>query len=431
MFPGVRSLDELVERLERQAAQLRSLLESLSPAERGELEALAEAALQDPGLRAALGELAGHLEGLAPGREAPGYRFQGEEPLSLRQALETMGQLRDLDRLEAELRAADARGDPGALDPESLRRLLGDEAADQLGQLERVARLLEEAGYLEQKGRRWELTPRAIRKIGQRALAEIFGQLRRDRVGRHATTGGGRRPADHGKPTTSAAFLLDLRRRSAAPPAQARVPSGSARRLRGLPHRAVDPVRHRRPPGHEPVHDLPGLLERRQEGRPGLDSLIRGQYPRDHLDVVGFSLYARRYAPEVLPTLRISERNVGTNMHHALLLARRLLAGHRGGNKQVIMVTDGEPTAHLEGDQAYFDYPTTRRTWELTRAEVGRCTREGITINTFMLEDSPGLMRFVDDMARINKGRALYVTPDRLGQYVLVDYVTGRQRRVG
>ena len=114
-----------------------------------------------------------------------------------------------------------------------------------------------------------------------------------------------------------------------------------------------------------------------------------------------------------------------------VLLARQSLGRHRGENKQIIMITDGEPTAHLEGTEAYFDYPTTRRTWELTRAEVARCTREGIRINTFMLEDSPGLMRFVSDMARINRGRALFVTPERLGEYVLVDLLSGRQKRVG
>jgi uncharacterized protein with von Willebrand factor type A (vWA) domain len=127
----------------------------------------------------------------------------------------------------------------------------------------------------------------------------------------------------------------------------------------------------------------------------------------------------------------LTERNYGTNMQHGLLLARQLLARHKGGNKQVIMITDGEPTAHLEGTQAYFDYPTTPRTLQQTRAEIVRCTREGITINTFMLEDSPGLMHFVHQMARVNRGRAFYATPDRLGEYLLVDYVNQKRKRVG
>jgi uncharacterized protein with von Willebrand factor type A (vWA) domain len=161
-----------------------------------------------------------------------------------------------------------------------------------------------------------------------------------------------------------------------------------------------------------------------------LNSLIRGQYPRDNIYIVGFSLYARQYEPEALPYLMLTESNYGTNMQHGLMLSRQLLARHKGGNKQVIMITDGEPTAHLEGTSAYFDYPTTARTYQQTRAEVTRCTREGITINTFMLEDSPGLMHFVNQMTQINKGRAFYATPDRLGEYILVDYVNQKQRLI-
>ena len=162
-----------------------------------------------------------------------------------------------------------------------------------------------------------------------------------------------------------------------------------------------------------------------------LYALIRGQYPQDALYVIGFSLYARELDPDDMPSVVLTDRHYGTNMQHALQLARRLLARHRGGNRQVVMITDGEPTAHLEGGDAYFDYPTTRRTWQLTQAEVLRCAREGVTINTFMLEDSPGLVRFVTEMSRINRGRAFFVQPDRLGEYVLVDYLARKQKRVG
>jgi len=162
-----------------------------------------------------------------------------------------------------------------------------------------------------------------------------------------------------------------------------------------------------------------------------LEALIRGQFPQDALYVIGFSLYARRLDPDEVPSVVLTDRHYGTNMQHALLLARRLLARHRGGNRQVVMITDGEPTAHLEGDEAYFDYPTTRRTWQRTLGEVVRCAREGITINTFMLEDSPGLVRFVTELSRINRGRAFFVQPERLGEYVLVDYLARKQKRVG
>jgi uncharacterized protein with von Willebrand factor type A (vWA) domain len=161
-----------------------------------------------------------------------------------------------------------------------------------------------------------------------------------------------------------------------------------------------------------------------------LSALIRGQFPRDALYIVGFSLYAREFTAAQLPTLSWSEWNMGTNMHAGFMLSRKLLARHTGGNKQILMVTDGEPTAHMEGDEADFSYPPTRRTVEETLKEVQRCTRERITINTFMLERSSWLMAFVEQMTQINRGRAFYATPDRLGEYLVVDYVSARRRPV-
>jgi uncharacterized protein with von Willebrand factor type A (vWA) domain len=161
-----------------------------------------------------------------------------------------------------------------------------------------------------------------------------------------------------------------------------------------------------------------------------LGALIRGQFPRDALDVVGFSLYARRFEIEELATLGWSDWNVGTNMQAGFMLARRLLARRPGANKQIILVTDGEPTAHLEDGVADFAYPPSRRTLEETLKEVQRCTREGITINTFMLERSPWLVQFVEQMTRLNRGRAFFTSPERLGEYVVVDFVRSRRHRL-
>ena len=159
-----------------------------------------------------------------------------------------------------------------------------------------------------------------------------------------------------------------------------------------------------------------------------LHALLRNQFPRDTLHILGFSLYARSFTAEQLPGLSWSEWNIGTNMHHGFQIARQLLGRHKGPNKQVIMITDGEPTAHMEGGEAQFAYPPTRQTFQETLKEVERCTREGITINTFMLEESRTLMAFVEQMARINRGRAFFAAPDRLGEYVLVDYVRNKRR---
>ncbi|MGH2459554.1 MAG: VWA domain-containing protein, partial [Chloroflexota bacterium] len=120
----------------------------------------------------------------------------------------------------------------------------------------------------------------------------------------------------------------------------------------------------------------------------------------------------------------------GTNMHHAFMLARTLLARHKGANKQIIMITDGEPTAHLEGSRAVFSYPPSYRTIAETLKEVGRCTRDQIVINTFMLERGHYLIDFINQVTKINRGRAFFSTPDHLGEYILVDYVASKRKLV-
>ena len=160
-----------------------------------------------------------------------------------------------------------------------------------------------------------------------------------------------------------------------------------------------------------------------------LHTLISTKYPRDRLYVVGFAYYARQIPPEAIATLSPYEFEYGTNLQHALIIARGLL-GRRGGNKEIVVITDGEPTAHIANGQVEFAYPPTIRTMQSTLREVGRCTRDGIVINTFMLERSRYLSDFVDLMSRINRGRAFYVEPENLGEYVLVDYVSKKTKRV-
>jgi uncharacterized protein with von Willebrand factor type A (vWA) domain len=437
MFPGVQSLDQLLERLARQSAQLQSLLESLTPEQRRELEELQQAILDDPGMQDELAELGEHLDRLGLSQQARRYRTQGDMPLSLQEALRLMGELHGLERLEQDIQDAERSGRVDRIDPGAVREVLGPQAADEVEALRRLAETLKAAGYLEQRGRQWVLTPQAIRKIAQRALADVLSQLRRDRPGRHPVSlrGAGGDPADESKAYEFGdPFLLDLRetlgnalrRRGPGLPLHLEAGDFAVRRTE-LSTRCATAL----------LLDMSrsmiyrGCWTAAKKVALALHALIRAQYPQDALYVIGFSLYARELDPDEVPAVILTDRHYGTNMQHALLLARRLLARHRGGNRQVLMVTDGEPTAHLEGTEAYFDYPTTRRTWQLTQAEVLRCAREGVTINTFMLEDSPGLVRFVTEMSRINRGRAFFVQPDRLGEYVLVDYLARKQKRVG
>jgi uncharacterized protein with von Willebrand factor type A (vWA) domain len=364
------------------------------------------------------------------------YDFRGENDLNMREAMQLMEDLQQMDELERQLRGAHGPEDLDRVDRAELERLLGPEAARDLERLRELARKLKEAGYLEQKGDRLELTARAIRKIADKALRDVFAHLKRDRFGRHVVehrgAGGDRtdeaKVYEYGDP-----FLLDLKET---------LMNAVERSGPGLPVRLA--------PGDFEVYrtelttqaatvimiDLSrsmlnsGLFVPAKKVALALQSLIRGQFPRDRLHIVGFSLYAREFTAEELLSLTWTDWNIGTNMHAGFLLARQLLARDPGGNKQVLMVTDGEPTAHLEGAEAEFSYPPTRRTLTETLKEVQRCTRDGITINTFMLDRSPSLMAFVEQLTRINRGRAFFAAPERLGEYVLVDYVRNRRRAV-
>jgi uncharacterized protein with von Willebrand factor type A (vWA) domain len=157
-----------------------------------------------------------------------------------------------------------------------------------------------------------------------------------------------------------------------------------------------------------------------------LHSLISMQYPRDYMGLVGFSEVGRILTAEQLPEVSW-DFVYGTNMQHGFQLARQLLA-REGGTKQIIMITDGEPTAHINRHgEPEFHYPPVRETVDATLLEVARCTRDDIRINTFMLDPDPGLQRFVENLTKMNRGRAFFTSPDTLGDYVLVDFLDQRR----
>jgi uncharacterized protein with von Willebrand factor type A (vWA) domain len=435
-FPGVQSLDELIEQLGRRMAATQSLMQSLTPDQRQQLEGMMrELMLRDERLEAAMRQLGMHLSELLPMDEmVRRYPFSGEEETTLAEAMRLMDELQRMDELEREIRGVRALEDLERIDPERVENLLGEQAREDLDRLRELTKRLEDAGYLEREGDELSLTARAIRKIADKALRDIFARLKRDRLGGHTTErrGAGGDQVDETKSYEFGdPFLLDMR---------ATVLNAVERSGPGTPVRLAPPdfevyrTEWRTQAATVVMLDMSrsmlnnGYFVPAKKVALALSALIRGQFPRDALYIVGFSLYARQFTPEQLPTLSWGEWNVGTNMHAGFMLARQLLGRHKGGNRQILMVTDGEPTAHMEGDVADFAYPPSRRTVEETLKEVQRCTRENITINTFMLERSPWLASFVEQMARINHGRAFFAAPDRLGEYLVVDYVSARRR---
>jgi uncharacterized protein with von Willebrand factor type A (vWA) domain len=435
-FPGVESLDQLMEQIGRQMAQMQSMLQSMSPEQRRELEAMMRSLfLKDERLEAELRQLGMQLGEMLPLDEMTRqYRFRGDDEISMQDAMQLMDELAQMEQLEQQIRRAQSPKDIDKIDPEQVAELLGPEAARDLERLRDIAKKLEEAGYLERQGDKLRLTARAIRKIGDKALHDIFQHLKRDRFGRHAVEhrgAGGDRTDEAKRYEFGDPFLLDLKetlmnaveRQGAGTPIRLWPDDFEVFRTE-LQTQAATVV----------MLDMSrsmlnnGLFLPAKKVALALHALLRSQFPRDTLHILGFSLYARTFTAEQLPGLSWSEWNIGTNMHHGFQIARQLLGRHKGPNKQVIMITDGEPTAHMEGGEAMFAYPPTRQTFQETLKEVERCTREGITINTFMLEESRMLMAFVEQMARINRGRAFFAAPDRLGEYILVDYVRNKRR---
>ena len=437
-FPGVESLDELLEQLGRQAGQMQSLLDSMSPGQRRQLqEMMSSLFMKDERLEAEMAQFAMHLDELGVTEELRRrYDFRGDDDVTMREAMKLMDEMQEMEQLESQLRRAQTPNDLEKIDPAEVERLLGEESARDLERLREIAKKLEEAGYLERKGDRLELTARAIRKLGDKALRDIFAHLKRDRFGRHAVErrGAGGDPTDEAKRYEFGdPFLLDLKETLM----NAVERNGAGTPLRLTPE-DFEVFRTELSTQASTVVMLDmsrsminnGYFLPAKKVALALTALIRGQFPRDSLWILGFSLYAREFKAEDLPRLAWTEWNIGTNMHHGFQLSRQLLGRQKGGNKQIIMITDGEPTAHMEGLEAAFSYPPTKRTFDETLKEVQRCTREGITINTFMLEQSRMLTAFVEQITRINRGRAFFSRPEHLGEYILVDYVNNKRRSI-
>jgi len=430
-FPGnPETLDELLEQMAQQMAAMQAMLNSMTPEQRAQLEGLAQQLLEDMDLQWQVSRLSANLQQAFPGAGwERRYQFSGQDPLGMSEAAGLMGELGDMDALEQVLR--NAQSNPGALaevDLDRARDLLGNDASASLEQLANLARQLEQAGLIEQREGRLELTPRGLRKIGDNALSDLFKHMAKDKMGRHTTDRSGigherayeTKPYEFGDP-----FNLSIERT---------VRNAVARGGGGTPVRLVrDDFEVERTESltrgatvlmldlslSMPMKD--NFLAAKKVAM-ALHSLISSQFPRDYLGLVGFSEVARELKPEQLPEVSW-DFVYGTNMQHGLLLSRRLLS-RQTGTKQIIMVTDGEPTAHIQANgEPFFSYPPVQETIDATLSEVMRCTREGIRINTFMLDATTYLKGFVEKLTQMNRGRAFFTTPETLGSFVLVDFI--------
>lgn len=438
-FPeNPQNLDELLEVMARRMAAMQAMLNSMTPEQRAQLRGLAEQLLEDMDLRWQVDQLSANLQGLFP--EAgwdQRYSFSGQDPLGFAEAAALMEQLGDIDQLENLLRGATSPGALAEVDIDKARDLLGDDAARSLDRMAELAKLLEEAGLIETKEGRFELTPRGIRRIGQNALSDLFQRLARDKMGKHElerTGAGHERTYDTKSYEFGDPFNLHIER--TVRNALQRTGGGTPVHLHPDDFE-VERTEHLVRSSTVLMLDLSLSMPMRdnflaaKKVAMALHSLISTQFPRDFLGIVGFSSVARELKPEQLPEVSW-DFVYGTNMQHGFMLSRRMLA-REGGTKQIIMITDGEPTAHFEPgmDEPFFNYPPVHATVEATLREVARCTREDIRINTFMLDATSYLKAFVEKLTQMNRGRAFFTTPETLGDYVLVDFIEQKKAMRG
>ncbi|HET8594480.1 MAG TPA: hypothetical protein VFM07_04480 [Intrasporangium sp.] len=446
LFPdNPQNVDELIDSLARRQAAAARMLASLTPEQRQQLSQLMSDALADADLASEMAQLADNLRALRPGldRGTPVEMQPGGEPLGYGAAVEAVAEMADLEALTEQMSQGYFGATLDDVDVERLERHLGADAARDFEALRRLERELERQGYLTHAEDGLRLTPRAVRRLGETALRRVFESL--------ATARG-----DH-----------DDRRSG-----QADEPTGLTRQWAFGDELAIDTVRTisnavlrtrgTRDGSDEAITRRVGLLvddfevvetERRtsaavalcvdmsfsmfHEGRWGpmkqtalaLSHLVQTRFRQDALEIIGFTIAARRLTPVQLADAE-PEWVQGTNLEHALMLASRHLRRHPDAEPLVLVVTDGEPTAHLDARGVpTFAWPTIPATVRATMAQVDLLRRSGATLNLFMLGDEPGLARFVDAVARRAGGRVFTPSVDRLGEYVVSDYLRSRRGR--
>jgi uncharacterized protein with von Willebrand factor type A (vWA) domain len=433
LFPGAESLDDLLEQLARSMAAAEAMWNSMSSAQRAELQALSEAMLEDMDLRWSMERLSQNLREAFPEMDwNSGYRFDGEGSLSMSEAANAAREIQELERMEDLLSTASSASALGEIDLDEVRRNLGEDAARQLDRLREVARTLEESGLINNKGGRLELSAHGVRRLGNKALQDLFTQLRQDRVGQHQATFSG---FGHDREESTRAYEygdpLNLHLSKTVSNAVARNGGGVPVRLAPEDFEVIETEALARSATVVCI-DLSMSMPMRDNFVPAkkmaiaLQTLIQSRFPRDYLGMVVFSDVAREVSPTEMPTV-MWDYIYGTNLQHALALSRQMLSKQHG-TKQIIVVTDGEPTAHINRyGQPEFNYPPTQETLRLTMSEVIRCTKAAITINTFALDLERTQFPFVEQIARVNGGRTFYTSNDDLGGYVLVDFLKHRR----
>jgi uncharacterized protein with von Willebrand factor type A (vWA) domain len=466
--PG--SIDELVDELARRQVAAQRLMRSLSPADRDALAALSEQLLGDLDLRRELAQLQDTLRTLRPGLDRDSSAgVSGDQPLDLAAATGVVADLADAEAIVEQLSQAAGEGQVDDVDVAAVERQLGPEAAADLQAVQELEQALRDQGWVEPAhpgtGQPWRLSAKALRRLGEDALRAVFAQLSPGSRGDHddPATGGLGEPAGSSRPwlfgdehafdsvaTVRAAILRQAERtpeRGLAPDhghRPARPPSTGGRDHRGHATRGEPPVRltvddfavveteHRTSAAVALCVDLSFSMVNEGRWVPmkqtalALAHLVSTRFRGDHLQIIGFHRWAQPLTVRELAEVEPAWLQ-GTNLQHALVLARRHLAKHATAEPVVIVVTDGEPTASVtDGGEPVFTYPPSPATIRRTVAAADALAADGATLSMVLLGDDPRLARFVDGLVRRCGGRVLTPRADQLGQVVVRDYVRRR-----
>ena len=448
-FPeNPRNVEELLDSLAQRAAAAQRFRNSLSAEQRAELDALSQQAFGSPSLQQALGRLDAHLQAARPGEDWTGSsRFSGENPLGMGEGAQALADIGELEQLAEQLSQSYAGATMDDVDLDALARQLGDQAAVDARTLAELERALVNQGFLDRSSDgQWRLSPKAMRQLGRTALRDVAQQLsgrhgERDtrRAGAAGELTGATRPWQFGdtEPWNVTRTLTNAVLRQAG----AAGPDG----LVGDPIRiTVDDVEvseteMRSQAAVALLVDTSFSMVMENRWLPmkrtalALHHLVSTRFRSDALQIIAFGRYARSVTAAELTGLEgVYEQ--GTNLHHALALAGRHLRRHPNAQPVVLVVTDGEPTAHLEdldgdGSAVFFDYPPHPRTIAHTVRGFDDIARLGAQVTIFRLGADPGLARFIDQVARRVEGRVVVPDLDGLGAAVVGDYLRSRRRR--
>lgn len=420
--------------LERAHAEARGLADAI--------EKFADYEFQDDDARDAYAELKQELErlkALEQFLERHAKNFRGRTPADYETAQRIREQMESIEQTARALREGNFDG----IDPQTLREVLGDNASQSIMVLRDLETTLRERGYLATRDGQDELTPKAVRRIGAQALASVYSVLRRGRAGAHDTTAAGvamPRPDESRPYEFGDALELDVVK-SVLNGLKRGAGAGAAGFQLAVEDLEVREKDFSTQTTTVLLLDLSWSMS--FEGRfpaakrvaLAMDQLIRTQFPRDHFFIVGFSTRARQIEVRELPEVRWDPGDPFTNLQEGLMVAERLIVKHPSPSPQILVITDGQPTAYFVDGELHVEWPSgyggiSPRAVAATLQQVQRVTKRGITINTFMLHDSPELVGFVERMTEINRGRALFTDPAHLGSYVMVDHLSrrGRQR---